>query len=171
MASVWRNHGVMQLIPHIRQLQQDLEIAAATGSQEQIAFAERLLPALDTAARLVLLDALTAAADELTATMAPSSVTVQLRGRNEVSFRLTKVEAPADASGATMASPTEADPDEATARVNFRPPESLKTRMDQAAAAQGLSLNAWLVRVVSGALEQPRSTRHTRTGRVTGWMS
>ena len=38
------------------------------------------------------------------------------------------------------------------ARINFRPPESLKNRIDAAAARDGLSVNAWLVRVVGAAL-------------------
>ena len=43
--------------------------------------AERLITALDAAVRLALIDALSAAAEEITADLAPGSVEVRLRGR------------------------------------------------------------------------------------------
>ena len=62
-------------------------------------------------------------------------------------------------------------------RINFRPPESLKARIEQAAARERLSVNAWLVRVAAAAVgggddHGPRPGR--RAGRpgqsFTGWV-
>lgn len=43
----------------------------------------------------------------------------------------------------------------ATARINFRLPEHLKASIEEAAAKEGRSVNAWLGRVASAALRQP----------------
>jgi hypothetical protein len=67
------------------------------------------------------------------------------------------------------------------ARINFRPPEQLKQRIEAAAAAEGLSVNAWLVRVTSAAVSAPPpnggSGSHRRGrrdsgggGRFVGWV-
>lgn len=55
---------------------------------------------------------------------------------------------------APVAPPAPADEDEGgTARINFRLPAHLKARVEDAAGREGLSVNAWLVRAVSGAME------------------
>jgi hypothetical protein len=54
-------------------------------------------------------------------------------------------------------------------------PDHLKARVDHAAAAEGLSVNAWLVRAAAAALERADTSRRLkRRGpqgpqRVTGW--
>ncbi|TMR11328.1 toxin-antitoxin system HicB family antitoxin, partial [Nonomuraea zeae] len=67
--------------------------------------------------------------------------------------------------------------DGGTSRISLRVPEHLKPRIEEAAARDGLSVNAWLVRAVSSALEpggpRRRSDRRveTQTGqRYTGWV-
>ena len=63
-----------------------------------------------------------------------------------------------------------------TSRINLRLPGSLKLRAEEAAEKEGLSVNAWLVRAVSAALEpddrdgNPR--RNSSRGRqsYTGWV-
>lgn len=61
------------------------------------------------------------------------------------------------------------------ARINMRMPDRVKARVDQAAAAEGLSVNAWLVRAAATALERADSGRRVeRRGpqgaqRFTGW--
>jgi hypothetical protein len=62
----------------------------------------------------------------------------------------------------------------AQARINLRLPEQLKTRVEQAAEQEGLSINAWLVRAVGAVVERGRSgggeTRSSQGGRrYTGW--
>ena len=73
------------------------------------------------------------------------------------------------ATGAT-AGPVD-DADDATARTTLRLPDSLKTRAEAAAAAEGLSLNTWLVRGRDGgARSRARRSRRTRARRYTGWV-
>jgi hypothetical protein len=57
-------------------------------------------------------------------------------------------------------------------------PEALKARIEEAAAAQGRSVNAWLTRAASATLRLPSeaTTRETSAGgrakqHVTGWVS
>ncbi|MFJ6696571.1 toxin-antitoxin system HicB family antitoxin [Streptomyces sp. NPDC091272] len=64
--------------------------------------------------------------------------------------------APAAVSRAaeTSAGPGPADTEEnGTSRINLRLPAHLKTRAEEAAGHEGLSLNAWLVRAVASAVE------------------
>ena len=58
------------------------------------------------------------------------------------------------------------------ARINFRPPESLKARIEEAAARERLSVNAWLVRATSAAVEaRPKaSTASGARNRLSGWV-
>ena len=49
------------------------------------------------------------------------------------------------------------------ARINLRMPDHLKSRIDRAAAGQGLSVNAWLVRAAAATLEHAEPTE--RPGR------
>jgi len=64
----------------------------------------------------------------------------------------------------------------AAARISFRLTEHLKGRIEEAAAQAGLSVNAWLVRAASAALESgdrgSRSDRRAPWGgqRYTGWV-
>src|SRR5215510_12586108 len=72
----------MDLTRYVEDLRQQLAVAADAGGDEARALAERLTVPLDAATRLVLLDALSAAADEITRELAPGSVEVRLRGRD-----------------------------------------------------------------------------------------
>jgi hypothetical protein len=64
----------------------------------------------------------------------------------------------------------------AAARISFRLTEYLKGRIEEAAAQAGLSVNAWLVRAASAALESGDRdrgpTRRAPLGgqRYTGWV-
>ena len=75
-----------------------------------------------------------------------------------------------------LTAPAPADGDEGgTTRVNLRPPARLKARTEEAASREGLSVNAWLVRAVSAAVDKgtrPCATERTHTlGRsFTGWV-
>ena len=60
-------------------------------------------------------------------------------------------------------------------RLNLRLPDALKVRVEEAARHEGLSLNAWLVRVAAAALElDDRDHRSERSPwgsqRYTGWV-
>jgi hypothetical protein len=176
----------MDLAPYVDQLRRELAIAAGAGGEEARALAERLAAALDSATRLALLEALSAAADEITRDLAPGSVEVRLRGRDP-GFVVTppplgRPFEDADEGGFDRGTaerpPPPPDADEGgTSRISLRVPESLKPRIEQAAARDGLSVNAWLVRAVSAALDpgdggrRPGRRTSTQSGqRFTGWV-
>jgi hypothetical protein len=72
----------MDLAPYVHDLQRHLAVAAEAGGEESRVVAERLSAPLEAATRLVLLEALSAAAGEITRELAPGSVDVRLRGRD-----------------------------------------------------------------------------------------
>ncbi|GIH93237.1 toxin-antitoxin system HicB family antitoxin [Planobispora siamensis] len=65
------------------------------------------------------------------------------------------------------APPGEAE--QGTARMTLRLPEALKSRIEQAAAGAGVSVNAWLVRALTAALSDPGPGTHGPGRRLTGW--
>ncbi len=160
----------MELGPYVTDLQRQLVDAAENGTEDTRAVAERLAAGLDAAARIVLLDVLSSAVGEITRDLAPGSVDLRLRGR-EVEFVVTQPNTEPDSDELPRA-PAELD-DASTSRTTLRLPDALKTRVDEAAAADGLSVNAWLVRAVASALQpkQRRSAQRTlRTGdNFAGW--
>jgi hypothetical protein len=165
----------MDLTPYVENLRRDLAVAASAGGEEALALAERLSAALESAVRLMLLDALSAAADEITRELAPGSVELRLRS-GEPDFVVTP--APADEpveSAADDAEPALPETDEAaTARINLRLPEQLKAGIEQAAGRERLSVNSWLVRAAAAALAPDDRRPRQRGGRVgqgyTGWV-
>jgi hypothetical protein len=159
----------MELGPYVSDLQRQLVDAAENGTDDTRAVAERLAAGLDAATRLVLLDALSAAVGEITRDLAPGSVDLRLRGR-EIEFVVTHSALESD----TDDLPATVDLDDAsTSRTTLRLPDALKARVDEAAAADGLSVNTWLVRAIAAALQpkQRRSAQRTlRTGdNFAGW--
>ncbi|MFD1714888.1 toxin-antitoxin system HicB family antitoxin [Amnibacterium flavum] len=154
----------MDLGPYVGDLQQQLVDAAANGAEDTRAAAERLTAALDAATRLVLLDALSAAAGEITRDLAPGSVDLRLRGR-EIEFVVTAPTADTETDD-LPAAPIDID-EASTSRTTLRLPDALKARVDEAAAADGLSVNAWLVRAIATAL-QPRQRRSAQRSLKTG---
>ena len=153
----------MELEQYVSDLQRQLVRAAENGTADTRAVAERLTAALDAATRLVLLDVLSAAVGEITRDLAPGSVDLRLRGR-EIEFVVTQPGAEPDADER----PASVDLDDAsTSRTTLRLPDALKARVDEAAAADGLSVNAWLVRAVAAAL-QPKQRRSAQRTRRTG---
>jgi hypothetical protein len=167
----------MNLTPHVENLRRELAltvaVAADAGGDDARALAEQLTAPLESAVRLTLLDLLSAAADEVTRELAPGSVELRLRS-GEPDFVVTLP--PADEPRVPApAPPAEAD-DGATARINLRLPEQLKAGVEQAASAERMSVNAWLVRTVAAALGQEAGDRpaQQRGGRIgqsyTGWV-
>ncbi|MFB7905557.1 toxin-antitoxin system HicB family antitoxin [Kitasatospora sp. NPDC056076] len=180
----------MDLTPYVENLRNELAVAAATGGDEARALADRLTLPLESAVRLTLLNALSAAMGEVTRDLAPGSVDVRLRGLDP-EFVVTAPPGsagfhgdapPAMPSGLSPAAsgalppvvPPVAPPvvppivppalpvppsvmpesdDSGTARINLRLPAHLKARAEEAAGQEGLSLNAWLVRAVAGAVD------------------
>jgi hypothetical protein len=147
----------MELTQYVENLRRELTIAAEVGGEDARALADRLLSPLDAAVRLTLLEALSAAAEEISAELAPGSVDVRLRG-GAAGFVVTPPPAPAaPVADAAVAGPVEvrlgADGDDAAmVRINLRLPANLKARIEDAAVTGGLSVNAWLVRAAAAGL-------------------
>ncbi|WP_129787166.1 toxin-antitoxin system HicB family antitoxin [Promicromonospora panici] len=176
----------MDLTRYVDELQRQLSTAAAAGGDEAHELAGRLTAPLDAAARLVLLEALSAAAGEISAELAPGSVDVRLRGGEPEFVVAAPAAAPAPTSAPAVASaptpspsaPANADADGgATTRTTLRLPDHLKTQAEAAAARDGVSVNTWLVRAVAAALDQPTGRPEQQTGpgqpstkRLTGWV-
>jgi hypothetical protein len=162
----------MDLTPFISELQRQLEASAAAGGDEAREVAERLAASLDAAARLMLLEALSTAAGEITGELAPGTVEVRLRG-GDPEFVVTPASSdePGDVPAAAW---TPTGDDGTQARINLRLPERLKERVEEAASADGLSVNAWLVRAIGTAVEsggRPTPRRSSRGERFTGWVT
>ncbi|CAG7615615.1 toxin-antitoxin system HicB family antitoxin [Actinacidiphila bryophytorum] len=169
----------MDLTPYVDTLRRELAVAAEAGGDEARELAEKLTAPLESATRLIMLNVLSAAADEITRELAPGSVDVRLRGLDPDFV----VALPPAQGGATAPQPEPAeapraplDADEGgTARVNLRLPAHLKARAEEAAAREGLSVNSWLVRAVSAAVEgggRARTPEKTQTfgQNFTGWV-
>ena len=169
----------MDLTPYVSNLSAELAVAAEAGGDEARALAERLIAPLDSAVRLTLLEALSAAADEITRDLAPGSVELRLRGR-EPSFVVTPPPTGDSFAAATppasITPPPVADADDgAMARINVRLPEQLKARIEEAAANEKISANVWLVRAATAALDsaaayQPGTRAHIGSQQFTGWV-
>ncbi|WP_327001087.1 ribbon-helix-helix protein, CopG family [Dactylosporangium sp. NBC_01737] len=168
----------MNLSPYVAALGRELLTAVETGGDDA-AVVERLTASMESAIRLALLEALSAAADEITRELAPGSVQVLLRGRDP-EFVVTphQVERPREDAGDRGAAPADdvaGFEDGATTRINVRLPDKLKAAVEEAAAREGRSVNAWLVRAASTALrssERDHGTeRRAKAGsqHYTGW--
>ena len=181
LAHSWCHNGIMELTLYVDDLRHQLAVAAEAGGQDSRALAERLIAPLESAVRLVLLDALSAAAAEITRDLAPGSVDLRLRGREPgfvvtpppTDHLFTEPDAPA------VSIPRRVPPDGeegAMTRINLRLAEDLKGRVEDAARQAGLSVNAWLVRSAAAALAADdrgrRSERRAARGgeRYTGWV-
>lgn len=171
----------MDLEPYVAVLRQEFAVAAESQGDDGRAIAERLTAPLESSVRLALLEALSAAADEITRDLAPGSVHVRLRGRDP-NFVVTPP--PAEplpeserSSPASATLPPAPDGDDgAMTRINLRLAEHLKSRIEQAADQAGVSVNSWLVRAAAAALDsgEPGRGRPLRAARgsqhYTGWV-
>ena len=176
----------MDLDPSVRTLGREFAALAEVAGDEARVLVERLSGALDSAVRMALLDALSAAADEITRDLAPGSVELRLRGR-EASFVVTAPPAeplPSTTEDAAepAADPRDGDPflgEEGPAtRINLRLPEPLKAAVEEAASREGRSVNAWLVRAAAAGLQRterdqtpgPPGPGARSSQRFTGWV-
>jgi len=172
----------MELNPFVERLRRDLSDAAAAGGPEAQAAGERLALALDPATRMMLLEALSQAAAEITGELDHEAVDVRMSGR-EPEFVVTPVEPDHPVAPPAPPAPPERPEDDSQSRITLRLPESVKVRAEEAANSIGQSLNAWLVDAVRDALDGRRidlevgSHRLTVTGdgvrrkQIRGWVS
>jgi hypothetical protein len=159
----------MNLTPYVENLRRELAVAAEAGGDEARALAERLTAPLESGIRLTLLDALSAAADEITRELAPGSAELRLRS-GEPEFAVTP---PPEDEPPEPPAPIEVEEGE-MARINLRLPEQLKAGVERAASRERMSVNAWLVRAVGAALASEGGEPRPRPGRIgqayTGWV-
>jgi hypothetical protein len=164
---------VMDLTTYVNNLGQEFATLVESGGDEARALVERLTGSLESAIRMTLLDALSAAADEITRELAPGSVELRLRGRDPNFVVSTPIAEPVQDTADEVPVFAEDGP---TARINVRLPEQLKAAVEEAAAAEGRSVNAWLVRAAAAALRPtdraPRAEPRGMPGqqRFTGWV-
>ena len=147
----------MQLDSYVQAISDDLARVAAVGDEATARAAELLAVALESSLTRRLQEALAEAALELSSQLDRGRVEVRVAGGDpELVF--------VDDAGPGPAEKT----DEAfAARITLRRPESLKSRLDAAAAANGVSVNTWLVQTLTRALESRPSTGGAR--RLTGY--
>jgi len=176
----------MDLTSYVNNLGREFATLAEAGGEEARALVERLTGSLESAIRMTLLDALSAAADEITRDLAPGSVELRLRGRDPSfvvtsppgePFELAAEEVVATEDGLPESGLMIAE-DGPAARINVRLPEQLKASIEEAAAREGRSVNAWLVRAAAASLQrsdpdqrpEPRGSGKRTKQRFTGWV-
>jgi hypothetical protein len=142
----------MQLESHIQAIQHDLATTAGLGDEATAEAARRLSEALGSTLHLRLLDFLGEAALEIGGQLDAARIEVRLAGREPELVVVVE-----EASDTVQVSSGE----ELTGRITLRLPESLKLGVEAAAAREGTSTNAWLVRGIARMLDQ-RSSRRSR---------
>jgi hypothetical protein len=148
----------MQIDGYVQAVREDLARVAAVGDESTARAAELLAVALESSLGRRLQEALAEAALELSTQLEEGRVEVRVAGGDPELVYVNE------------AAPVQAEPSEeaSTARITLRLPESLKSRLEAAAAASGLSVNTWLVQAISRALE-PRPPSGGNRRRLTGY--
>jgi hypothetical protein len=158
----------MDLSPYIESVRVGVVNACSLADEQTQHVAERLGTAIESSTRLALIQALSDAAGNISAELAPSSVEVRMVGQDpefvvsiqtaesEPTFLMPDAEPGVEGTGEP--STTDAD-DEPVARITLRLPQSVKTRVDEMASTEGISTNAWLIRAVMDALADRSGSR------------
>lgn len=167
----------MELQPYVDEVREQLLHVAAANGPESSRIAEQMSANIDAVVRLVLLDAISGAADEITLELAPSSVAVQLRGRDPefVVDHAQGADFPLDrySSSAHSVVADGAADEGGTARITLRLSEALKLRVEAAAEREVSSVNSWIVRTLASATDSrdnPRPAFPTSGRTFTGWV-
>jgi hypothetical protein len=148
----------MQIDGYVEAVRDDLTRVAALGDESTARAADLLAVALEASFARRLQEALSEAALELSGKLERGSVEVRIAG-GEPELVYVEEAAPetADASADTF-----------SARITLRLPEVLKAQLEVAAAANGMSVNTWLVQTLSRVLA-PRHSGRGRPNRLTGY--
>ena len=149
----------MQNDGHIQALREDLVRVAALGDESTARAADLLSVAIEASVGRQIQDVLAEAALELNAQLDAAHVEVRIAGRDpELVFVREDGSVP------------EAVDEAFSARITLRLPESLKQRVESAAARDGASVNTWLVQALQRAVESKshRSSSGSRN-RLTGY--
>ncbi|MGD9989570.1 toxin-antitoxin system HicB family antitoxin [Pseudonocardia sp.] len=143
----------MDVSQYVAQLREDLSSAAAAGDEQTRRTAALLGAAIEPAARLAVMNALSDLAAEVTASLGDRVVEVRLDGR-DVRVVVTGDDDHAhepEPEPAPSMPPLGGDAGDIS-RITLRLVEQIKGQAEQAAAAQGVSLNSWVAQAVQGAL-------------------
>ncbi|WP_018334666.1 toxin-antitoxin system HicB family antitoxin [Actinomycetospora chiangmaiensis] len=159
----------MDLTPYVTALRDDLAAAASVGDEQTARAGTALAGALEPAVRLALQSALSDLTAEISEKLDDRSVSLRLRGR-EVEVVVDR-DGGADAGAGFFAGPSSSPfagpggpfsrPGDAAgrgadmgdiSRMTLRLVDQIKGQAEQAAAAQGMSLNSWISQAVQGAL-------------------
>jgi hypothetical protein len=143
----------MELDHVLGQVREHLTATAALGDERTREIAAALATAVTPSVRLAIVTALGAAADELTGAL------MDYPGAPVVTMSVDGDRVRLDVHAAAPVEPPPAAPrpddTDASARISLRLPESLKADVEQAAAREGISVNSWLVRAATTALQPP----------------
>lgn len=153
----------MEMQPYAATVRAQLVAAAALGDDSTRAVANALAAAAEPAVRLALLEAVSAAADEITAALldVPGAPAVSLRiDHDDLRIEVRRSES---AEPVTMAA---ADDSDNSARISLRLPEAVKGQIETAARRESVSVNTWLLRAAGSALAPGAGS-----GRITGWIN
>jgi hypothetical protein len=148
----------MQIEAYVQAVREDLARIAAVGDESTARAAELLAIALESSLGRRLQEALAEAALELSTQLPRGSVEIRVAGGDPELIYV-------DDEGPPPAEPSDQG---LSARITLRLPESLKSRLEAAAAANGISLNTWLVQALGRAVES-RSTSGGGRRRLTGY--
>ena len=181
----------MDLNRYLEQLREDLNAVARAGDERTQQTAALLMAAVEPAARLAIMNALSDLAAEVTEALGDRTVEVRLSGR-DIRVAVTGEPAPEPApepdptagsvpgSGAGPGSgPFRGFADGGDiSRITLRLVEQIKGQAEQAASAKGMSLNSWVAQAVQGALAgnlPPHGRREGWSGgrdarRLRGWV-
>lgn len=146
----------MDLSPYINQLRDDLTAAASTGDEQARQTAAMLSGAIEPAARLALMSALSDLAAEVTTHLDGPVVEVRLDGR-DIRTVVTGASEAEPGPAEEPAPPRPGDPGFAggggdISRITLRLLDEIKGQAEEAASSQGVSLNTWVAQAVQGAL-------------------
>jgi hypothetical protein len=147
----------MQIEGYAQALREDLERVAAVGDESTARAAELLSVALESSFGRRLQEALSETALGLSAQLEQGRVEVRVAGGDpELVYVSDEAPPPADAAGEAL-----------SARITLRLPDGLKSRLEAAAAAKGISVNTWLVQTLTRSLQPLPSaggSRHRLVG-------
>jgi predicted HicB family RNase H-like nuclease len=173
----------MDLSPYVNQLREDLASAAAAGDEQTRRTAALLGSAIEPAARLAVMSALSDLAAEVTAALPDHVVEVRLDGRD------VRVSVSGQPGADEHEEEQQDEPQQQygfgpfggdsgdISRITLRLVEQIKNQAEQAASQQGMSLNSWLAQTVQGALSghgrrpgKPFKQAKQDSKRIRGWV-
>jgi HicB family len=151
----------MQIDGYIQALREDLVRVASLGDETTSRAAELLSVAIEASLARRLQDVLAEAALELNAQLDAAHVEVRIAGRDPELVLVRE-----------DGSIPEAVDEAFSARITLRLPESLKQRIESAAARESASVNTWLVQALQRSVESKSHSHRSSSGsrnRLTGY--